>query len=243
MQDSDDASDEPASTDTDINLFPFMDEVKGALADLQIPGGPKLESDHSSEILGLYLDNLQGLGTLVFESKGQAAKARRALEKCTDKSNRLVAELRTLKRASPDTIERLDRFAGIASAVHIQCRDDDSILDPELTLPIGKFTLLLNKILSLELDRVERYMEGKWPGSGRGAELFPREIALCVAKIYMDLRDGERPTFGRDGAHGAKPATPYTRAVDRIFKALDIKIRFRKPCEHVCESLDELLRS
>jgi hypothetical protein len=233
-----------ADMDSSSDLFPFMDEVEAALAELELKlaNGAKLKPEHSSEIFELWLVNSSMSGLVHFDSRGEASNARRRLEKGADKSRRLLTELRALKRESPGTIDRLDNLVWSVFSRRFPAIDDDENELADKPVPIEWLVRTLNQILTFELKQVDEYFSEEWEARGRGADVLARKVAVSVAKTYLDLGNGQRPTFGVE-SHQSKPATPYTRAVDRIFKALDIKVGFRKPCKYVCDNLDALIEA
>jgi hypothetical protein len=67
---------------------------------------------------------------------------------------------------------------------------------------------------------LESQEEAFWSGNGRAPNHFARTIALRFAKLVARVT-GRKPTFGtaRDGGH---PSTDFGRALEEIFKILDV---------------------
>lgn len=87
---------------------------------------------------------------------------------------------------------------------------------------------------SQELKRQEKEF---WTVKNRPPNYYARTIALRFAKLYAKQRC-VKPTFGtsKDGAH---PSTDFGRALEEVFKILEIKANLRRAGEWAIGELTE----
>jgi len=219
----------------DFEIFSFERDVEAALAKLELPDGPKVTRDHVEEISSLWYLGEPDL--VIFRSKSDAAAAKKLLSKCASKTTQLLYEYRQLRDISDEMSEKIDSASPFA---FISSSDEDDgmvVIDTNEKPSLDAVLEKLNRLFEAGHRSIERYMHKEWPGKGRGADRYPRKVALSVAKIYIELRNGEKPKYGVDGIRGEEPATLYTRVVHRIFKALEIDTSFRSPCQHVVNKI------
>lgn len=108
---------------------------------------------------------------------------------------------------------------------------------------VGGFTasaLILLDLWTVLADRsheLKSQEEKFWDISHRAPNYYARAIALRLAKLYS-REAGLYPTSGTSGTTG-EPSTSYTRALEKVFKLLDIKSAARSPAEWAIEQLTE----
>jgi hypothetical protein len=99
--------------------------------------------------------------------------------------------------------------------------------------------LLFDFVEALELR--EQELKGQeavfWSGVGRAPNHYARTIALRFAKLVARAA-GRKPTFGtaRDGGH---PSTEFGRALEEIFKILDVGADVRNAAKWAISQLTE----
>jgi hypothetical protein len=215
----------------ELPLLRFETGVETALKKLEIPGGPKLQDEQLERVLDIWLPTHFQYET--FTSKGATQELKGKLLDAASSARKLLKNLREIRALSFPLYKLIgqlyfERLAGDLFETEYYW-DTEEKIDKDIELAIRQHVRLLERGAAM----ADRALSEKWPGRGKGADLRGREIAEAVAQIYMELRNGELPTFGLHGVNGKDPATPYTWAVHEVFSAIGLKMSFRSPCEKV----------
>jgi hypothetical protein len=201
-------------------VYELFSKLEKVLRKLELPDGPKLTHQH----IGL----IGATREFAFSSKKEATDTKHALERAANALKMASIELKAL----PDTVNRrLALFSKISDVDTISDGSDEFIFErPHLDL-----ILEIESELTAELRRTEDERNLVWNGPGKTFDAEARLIAWKVAEIYMQLKPGQIPTISK--SNNDEPTSPYTRAVDSVFRLLLIEISYRSPCEYVVKKL------
>ncbi len=218
-----------------LQSLPEMIEQLGvALRKLQIEGGPKLETEH--------IEMVCFANRLVYRKKVDANAAWKSLEKCNAQLYRLQSEFSQL---STDVIDRMERYSEVV--IPLDPDDPDAALLPvrEEHRSLDNLISALKREFESEFLRISLERAAIWPEKkpdARKSDPVPNLdaramlVAAKVAEIYMHLRNGKIPGYAKDDDN--RPSSPYTKAVDKVFKTLGItEPTFRRPCKFIVHEI------
>jgi hypothetical protein len=220
------------------NLLEEMKKTRAnlhkALSELEIEGGPKVDTQ---------LFRFSGIPyRFPFSDLKDASASMKTLEKCLKDAKALRIHVNKL---SDLAIEHFEKRSEVIVSVDLDDPDNNFVpvrdahrslkeLVRALEGELRSFSKVLVKL------RKDHFGTGdEKTVSGRGKALSPYEIALEVGWIYMEVRNGEVPTYSKD--FDSRPNTLFTRVVEGVFDALGIKANFRAPCKKAAECFKKLV--
>jgi len=206
----------------------FSEKFSAALKKLEKEGGPRVTLEQE---FGIYFAGVMHN----FESKGDAKSAISALEKSKKKLKEFLCEFKLIKKRN------ICRMEWRSEAIIPEPEEDE---EPDLVPRREEhrsFENLFRAIqddLDHELKRTKEEKEELW-GSGRGAglKLRARDTAVAIAKLYVEIREGDRLTRGKKPNTNI-PSTLFCQVSKEVFDLLDIDAHFYDSCKYAVEFIE-----
>jgi hypothetical protein len=136
---------------------------------------------------------------------------------------------------SVDANVRSNRRTGRLETVFDLTRSNAASIGASTVLVLLLFDFV--EALESREQELKSQEEDFWSGVGRAPNHYARTIALRFAKVVARA-SGRKPTFGtaRDGGH---PSTDFGRALEEIFKVLDVGADVRNAAKWAISQLTE----
>ncbi|WP_243613525.1 hypothetical protein [Shimia aestuarii] len=218
----------------------ILADLKSALVKLEVPGGPKITNQHQRLISHSH--------EAPWETSKEANEIEDILAECEESLESVNKKINDL---SASTQSWLDWNSALRSSIQEDCFEAgmEFPFPSYLCFQAGMAGELQADLRDLREKIIKARQTNPLLGGTRGKRGRPTQVdanqlAVAVGEIFMELQ-GKLPTFGKD--QDDEPSTPYCRAVDEVFRVLNIKsaadgvsrASFRGPCERAIEVLKE----